>query len=89
MGSNQKKIDYKIKTKIFALLVTNRSMNAIKSKCTAPIRKYDISKKQKNLLLDLQNAIIIWFMGDACSPDFIAEIRRGIIYIYTYDVNLH
>ena len=55
-------------------------MNAIKSKCTALIRKYDISKKQKNLLLDLQNAIIIWFMGDAGVLDFIAEICKGIIY---------
>ena len=54
-------------------------MNAIKSKCTALIRKYDISKKKKNLLLDLQNAIIIWFMGDAGVLDFIAEICKGML----------
>ena len=41
-------------------------------------------KNKTNLLLDLHNAIIIWFMGDACAPDFIAEIRRGIIELLSY-----
>ena len=40
-------------------------------------------QKTKNLPLDCQNAIKIWFMGDAGVLDFIAEISKGD-YIYIY-----
>ena len=81
MGSNQKKIDYKIKTKIFALLVTNRSMNAIKIKVRSPHQKVWYFQKTKKLTFGPSERYHNLVYGGRWRPWFYSRNMQGD-YIY-------